>query len=102
MTQALASELDDPQLEAAIAHEVGHLTNGDAWIMTIVAGPTAVLLGGLWRTWTTFTRATPAVILFTVWMAPFLLVSMLLGRVVSRQRELAADRTAVALRRRRF
>jgi heat shock protein HtpX len=97
VTKSLAEELDDPQLEAAVAHELGHLANGDAWIMTIVAGPSSVLLSGLWKTWTSFNRATPFVVICTMWMAPFLLVSMLLGRVVSRQRELAADRAAVAL-----
>jgi heat shock protein HtpX len=97
VTALLAEELDDAQLESAVAHELGHLANGDAWIMTIVAGPSSVLLSGLWKTWTNFSRATPFVVMTTIWMAPFLLISALLGRVVSRQREFAADRAAVAL-----
>jgi len=93
VTGEMAGALDDRELEAAVAHELAHVINGDAWIMTIVAGPSTVLLSGLWWSWGQSMRLA----LLTVWMAPFLVVSMLLGRIVSRQRELAADRSAVAL-----
>jgi heat shock protein HtpX len=96
VSQAMADELDDPQLEAAIAHELAHVINGDAWMMTVVGGPATVLLSGLWWCWGTSSRKV-AVILLTCWMAPILLLAMLFSRVVSRQRELAADRSAAAL-----
>jgi heat shock protein HtpX len=46
LTRGLLDCLSPVQLEAVIAHELAHVANRDATVMTVVGGPGAALLGG--------------------------------------------------------
>jgi heat shock protein HtpX len=46
LTEGLLRRLERAELEAVIAHELAHVAQRDAAVMTIVGGPGAVLLGG--------------------------------------------------------
>jgi heat shock protein HtpX len=94
LTQGLLDRLDSHELEAVIGHELAHIANHDAAVMTVVGGPGAVLLGGgrkmismsAWFTWM------GAIVAIAIgWVAS-------LGtRTLSRYREFAADAGSVAL-----
>jgi len=93
LTRGLLDRLDPHELEAVIAHELAHVANRDAAVMTVVGGPGAVLLeggrkifGGGWFIW------------------PGAIAAMAIGwvgslgtRALSRYREFAADAGSVAL-----
>src|SRR3954451_17225490 len=95
LTKRLLEVLPPPELEAVVAHELAHVANRDATVMTVVGGPGAVLLeggrligrhGGWWL----------------VQMGALLagavgLVSQVGTNALSRHRELAADAGAAAL-----
>lgn len=98
VTTALLDRVGDRELRAVLAHELGHVLHRDALLMTVLAGPS---------TWAAQAarklvdddpfRGVCAVVCFVLPLAPVLLVSALLARLVSRYRELAADRAAVVL-----
>lgn len=98
VTTALLDRVGERELRAVLAHELAHVLHRDALLMTVLAGPS---------TWAAQAarhlvdedplRGTFAVICFVLPLAPVLLVSALLARLVSRHRELAADRAAVVL-----
>jgi heat shock protein HtpX len=95
LTQGLLDALDPVELEAVIAHELAHVANRDAAVMTVVGGPGAVLQGGGSRLtrggvfW--FIQLGGVVALAIGWLAS-------IGtRALSRYREFAADAGAVAL-----
>src|SRR4051812_31743565 len=46
VTQGLLDMLTPAELEAVVAHELAHLANRDALVMTVVGGPSAALLEG--------------------------------------------------------
>ena len=93
LTQGLLDRLDKHELEAVIGHELAHVANHDAAVMTVVGGPGAVLLGGgrrLMRSWGP-QKAGALVAIGIGWIAAF-------GtRALSRYREFAADAGSVAL-----
>jgi heat shock protein HtpX len=94
LTQGLLDRLEPHEVEAVIGHELAHIANRDAAVMTVVGGPGAALLGG-GRTmlsgaaWITWMGALAAMAIG--WVAS-------LGtRALSRYREFAADAGSVAL-----
>jgi heat shock protein HtpX len=94
LTKGLLLRLEPREVEAVIAHELAHVANRDAAVMTVVGGPGAALLGG-GRTmlsgaaWITWPGAIAAMAIG--WVAS-------LGtRALSRYREFAADAGSVAL-----
>lgn len=103
VTLGLLQTLDDDELEAVLAHELAHLKNGDSSVLTVAGFPTTVALtmiaGGIRY------LDGKAVILgyagYIVALAllgvPLLLVSLPGTLVLSRYREYAADRGAVAI-----
>jgi heat shock protein HtpX len=104
-TWGLVQALTREELQAVIAHEVAHLRNRDAQVMTLVA----VLFGSMTviATWArrgsglTVGKA-PSLLLLPVWIFFGLLslvLSRLLGLAVSREREYLADASAVELTR---
>ncbi len=46
LTQGLLDLLEPRELEAVIAHELAHVANRDAAVMTVVGGPGEALLSG--------------------------------------------------------
>jgi len=94
VTRGLLDTLNGPELEAVIAHELAHLANRDALVMTVVGGPGAVL-----------TQGGRAVSRF-YWNLAFIggWIARIVGEVgsvgtsaLSRYRELSADAGAAAL-----
>jgi len=94
LTRGLLDRLDPHETEAVIAHELTHIANRDAAVMTVVGGPGTALLGGGRRmlsgaAWITWMGAAAAMAIG--WVAS-------LGtRALSRYREFAADAGSVAL-----
>jgi heat shock protein HtpX len=84
VTQALLDLLDSDELAAVFAHELGHLVNRDALVMTIVGMPRQVL-GGRRPSKHAWFRD------------PVELVSAAGTSALSRYRELAADRMAAVI-----
>lgn len=94
LTRGLLDTLDGPELEAVVAHELAHVANRDATVMTVVGGPSVALTeggarmtrGGWWP------MQIGAVLALAIG-----LLSSIGTRALSRYRELSADRGAAAL-----
>ena len=94
VTRGLLDLLTPSELEAVVGHELAHLVNRDAAVMTAVGGPGAVLLDGGMRMlrggwWFTLVGGVIA--------AGVGRLSLLGTQVLSRDRELAADAGSAAL-----
>jgi heat shock protein HtpX len=94
LTQGLIDLLEPRELEAVIAHELAHVVNRDAAVMTVVGGPGEALLAGGTR------------VMSQGWFPIMIggLIASAIGwtgtygtRALSRYREFAADAGAVAL-----
>jgi heat shock protein HtpX len=93
LTRGLLDRLEPHELEAVIGHELAHIANRDAAVMTVVGGPGAALLGGGQHIFNGGWFAWPGAIVAMAigWVAS-------LGtRALSRYREFAADAGSVAL-----
>jgi heat shock protein HtpX len=93
VTQALLDLLEPEELQAVLAHELSHIANRDALVMTVVAMPGVVLLTGgaraargWWPAWA------GAAVALTIGLLTRIATSAL-----SRYRELAADAGACAI-----
>jgi heat shock protein HtpX len=89
VTTSLVDALTPAELEAVLAHEVTHLANRDAAVMTFVSGP-ALAVSSMWND---DGRGKVIAAMFS----PLWLVGVLLMRAVSRYREYAADRGSALL-----
>lgn len=94
VTRGLLDLLTPHELEAVVGHELAHLVNRDATVMTAVGGPGAVLLAGGTRMirggwWFTLVGGVIAACVGRV--------SLLGTQILSRDRELAADAGSAAL-----
>jgi heat shock protein HtpX len=108
-TGLMNSNLDDRELEAVLAHELSHVAHKDVAVMTIASflGIIAGLLvrfafysslfGGGDRRGDNNGGALPVVLIVLVVGAVTYAVSFLLIRLLSRYRELSADRSAALL-----
>ncbi len=84
--------LDDRELDAALAHELAHLLNRDAAVMTLLAFPRSKISGLL----KLVSRFDSAAYLFPVFIAaiPVYITNRLAAPMVARYREYAADHAA--------
>jgi heat shock protein HtpX len=97
VTTALLDRLDNRELEAVLAHEVGHLVHRDAIPMTMLAGPPSYLLRGLRSAAKADVRGLFAVIVYGGILAIPAALMLAASRSLSRYREFAADRAAALL-----
>jgi heat shock protein HtpX len=100
VTTGLAFLLPDKELEAVVAHELSHIGNRDAVLMTVLAAPGVFVLRGLRAAWHepyAGLRAKAGLIMFGCLYGPPAVLSAGLCRIVSRHRELAADRGAALM-----
>jgi len=106
VTTGLLNALDGDELEAVLAHELAHLKNNDSSVMTVAGFPTVV--SGIALSVAGRTLRSSSFIYFGIgalWMAlylvfvalPVYLASLPGTLVLSRYREYAADRGAVAI-----
>lgn len=100
VTTGLLERLEDRELEAVIAHEISHIGNRDAALMTILAAPGVFVLRGLhvgMQRARGHLSGLLGVVMFACIFGLPALVSAGLSLIVSRHRELAADRGAALL-----
>lgn len=103
VTLGLLKTLDDDELEAVLAHEIAHLKNGDSAVLTTANFPATVavaLINGGIRNLDgkAFLLGYAGAAAFLVLVGiPLLVVSLPGTLVLSRYREYAADRGAVAI-----
>lgn len=109
VTKGLLDRLDDGEVEAVLAHELSHIANQDAFVMTIAAAPALVGRKVLWGfvslPWTA--ASVPSKIgsaLLVLYLLPIVFVgwmvyafATLLVMSISRYREYVADRGAAIL-----
>jgi heat shock protein HtpX len=109
VTRGLLERLDDEELEAVLAHELAHIANRDAFVMTIAAAPAMLGRKALWGFVSLpFTAqgvgkkvaAAIAVlylvpVIFVAWMAYAFATLLIMS--ITRYREYVADRGAAML-----
>ncbi|MGH3034976.1 MAG: M48 family metalloprotease [Gaiellaceae bacterium] len=108
VTRGLLERLDARELEAVIAHELAHVANRDAFVMTLVGAPAALLRRLVWglarlpfaarglaKVPAAFAVLYLAPVLFAGWIAYALMALLLMS--LSRYREHAADRGAALI-----
>src|SRR5207244_456383 len=85
VSDEIRAKLDPAELEAVLAHELAHLANRDAIVMTVASLPRTIGLQLFASDW--------IVLWFFLWPFGFLLYALgsLLTRTISRYREYAAD-----------
>ena len=95
VTSSLLQRLDEPEVEAVLAHELSHVKNRDMLVMTIASFVTTIA-GFLMRFWFFMgvggNRRDNNIFLFFIALAVIWIVSFLITRALSRYREYAADR----------
>ncbi|GAA2000086.1 zinc metalloprotease HtpX [Brevibacterium samyangense] len=101
VTRGLLETLEPKEVEAVLAHELSHVAHRDVTVMT-VAGVTGVVAGLMMRSAFYAPRSrnnngVPLQLLFVLVGALVYALSFFLIRVLSRYRELAADRAAALL-----
>jgi heat shock protein HtpX len=92
VTSGLLDVLEPDELEAVIAHELAHVANRDATVMTVVGGPGAVLQSGGRAALHCGWWGIGGVVAFAIGWVASLGTNML-----SRYRELSADAASAAL-----
>lgn len=94
LTQGLLDLLEPRELEAVVAHELAHVVNRDAAVMTVVGGPGEALLAGGVRV---ASQGWFPVMVGGAIASAIGWVGSIGTRALSRYREFAADEGAVAL-----
>ncbi|SDL93604.1 heat shock protein HtpX [Halogranum gelatinilyticum] len=100
VTTGLLATLDRDELEAVLAHELAHATNYDAAVLTVASLPTLLGLSTVETSRDVASEGVQAVflaLLFGVLSAVLVVATAPVVVALSRAREYAADRGAVAL-----
>jgi heat shock protein HtpX len=109
VTRGLLDRLDDEELEAVLAHELSHVANRDAFVMTIAAAPAMIGRKLIWglatlpftaekigtKVASAFALLYLLPVLFVAWIV--YAFATLLVMSISRYREYVADRGAAIL-----
>ncbi|HMB49047.1 MAG TPA: M48 family metalloprotease [Natronoarchaeum rubrum] len=108
LTRGLVDSADEATLDAVVAHELGHLKNGDLWLMTTLNA--LPILAAKLRAWAAGVRnsvsgggsdGSPFILFVALGIGAlslsFRAASLLVFRLFSRYREYAADATAAEL-----
>lgn len=98
VTTGLLDRLDDRQLEAVVAHELMHVANRDAKLMTLIGAMPAFFFSGM-RDMIDENPVTGyvSVLLYGLWFTPTAALLLATARIVSRHRERVADAGAAEL-----
>jgi heat shock protein HtpX len=100
VTSSLLQRLEEPEVEAVLAHELSHVKNRDMLVMTIASFVTTIA-GFLMRYWFFFgaggNRRDNNIFLFFIALAAVWIFSFLITRALSRYREYAADRGSAVI-----
>jgi heat shock protein HtpX len=98
VTTGMLDRLGDAELEAVVAHELMHVVNRDAAIMTLLAAAPTYFFRGM-RDMVEEHPVTGwlSIALYGLWFTPTAVLLMWTARIVSRHRELVADRGAAEL-----
>ena len=93
VTRGLSRVVDERELDAVLAHELSHIANRDASVLTVVAFPRTLGLTLI------ADESLAGMVLWVVWPLglPLWAIGTLLTLTVSRYREYAADRGAALL-----
>jgi heat shock protein HtpX len=109
VTRGLLDRLDDLELEAVLAHELAHIANRDAFVMTIAAAPTMLGRKLIWgfaslpltadKIGTKLVSAVAVLYLLPVLFVGWIVYAFatLLVMSISRYREFVADRGAAIM-----
>jgi heat shock protein HtpX len=98
VTTRLLALLPEPELEAVLAHELSHIEQRDAWIMTLATAPGIWVLRGVREMWHKKDfRGKLAAVMYGSYSVPIALLPALSSRLLSRFRELGADRGAAVI-----
>lgn len=100
VTVGMMMMLEGRELDAVVAHELTHIANRDATLMTLLAGPGAVLKAGSQRLWKPTSMGVGELVLAMAVGAVVRPLAALLSAAahsVSRRRELDADYGAALL-----
>jgi heat shock protein HtpX len=100
VTSSLLQRLEEPEVEAVLAHELSHVKNRDMLVMTIASFVTTIA-GFLMRFWFFMgvggNRRDNNIFIFFIALAAIWIVSFLITRALSRYREYAADRGSAVI-----
>ena len=97
VTTGMLDALPERELLAVVAHELAHIAHRDALVMTAVGGPSVYVLRSVRQMLSDdWFRGTIAAVVFSYFILPAIVLG-LLSRIVSRHRELAADRSAALI-----
>ncbi len=98
VTSSLLQRLDEPEIEAVLAHELSHVKNRDMLVMTIASFVTTIA-GFLMRYgfFMGMQNRRDNIVLFYIALVAIWIVSFLVTRALSRYREYAADRGSAIL-----
>ena len=96
-TTGLLAILDREEVEAVMAHELGHIRNRDTLIMTMTATIAGAIsmLANFGFFFNNGERANPLAMIAAIFLAPF--AAMLVQLAISRTREYGADRAAAEI-----
>lgn len=97
VTTGLLDALEPRELEAVIAHELAHLAHRDAAVMAVLTGPPRWFIDGVFALSGEGRSGRAKVIVLSPVLLAIPALLCLSGLIVSRHRELAADRTAALI-----